>query len=319
MNRPQVTIHNDLCDSNSEPVAWQFCAPIFIADQFGIHFQSDSELFSPVPDKLPETRNGTLTFVEFEGKVYGITCRHVVDVLRQKNRENQEHWKKEYGIDYQLPSIAQYHFFIPKNQSQIHVNSHFHDAPGDQFTGERPDISIARVAPGILSSAGRKPIPLKADSSGQQVNEPGFCGIAIGYPEQKRSGSTVNKMLNTLHVSEVAACAPFASFENSLLMYAELDEDPDIYNLSGMSGGPILWSCDSGWGLAGIMKKARDISNLPGQGEASFSDKPTIWVEGDRLTLSQLVELMKSIPENEEPIQDLSKSLYIPKNFKPRI
>jgi hypothetical protein len=63
---------------------------------------------------------------------------------------------------------------------------------------------------------------------------------------------------------------------------------------------------------------------LPGgsrarHGKEARSPGLTLLQSGQLGVQARLVELIKSIPENEEPIQDLSKSLYIPTNFKPRI
>jgi hypothetical protein len=58
----------------------QFCAPIYLTNKFG-HFFAKSAAFLSSSGALPDIGNATLTFVEYEGKIYGITCRHVVKIL----------------------------------------------------------------------------------------------------------------------------------------------------------------------------------------------------------------------------------------------
>lgn len=301
-------IHDDLADGEGEFLTWKFCAPIFIANQFGTILDNLNDLIAR--DKSPDRRNGTLTFVEYENSTYGITCSHVVDSLREANRINAEHYRTM--VEGPLPAVAQIHFFVPQEYGQVHVNSHFYDVEEDQPKTERPDIAIARIHPRLIKAIRRSAIPLNADPSEELIRESGTCGIAVGYPEQNRRNLPDHDPPK-FAIPVINACAPFVLFdENQVIIHAEIERDSDVDNLSGISGGPILWSSKNEWGLAGIARRAFDIKNHAPE----FGASPLIFIQGERVTRNKIMKWINDLPEAEEPIPDLSKSLYVPKNYK---
>jgi hypothetical protein len=316
----KLEVHDDLIDPQDKNNfwTWKFCAPVFITNQFGLLLVKDEELV-PRDKRLPGIRNGTLTFVSYNDKVYGITCDHVKKALDEKNKLNTEKLGKWVSdeVKANLPPQAQLHFFIPHGEQQIHVNSRFHSVPGDASTGDYPDVCIAQINAEMLRQIDGVPIPLADDPNPEILTNPGFCGIATGYPEKKRRDIPFGYLKN-LAISTIMACAPFNEFNSAkILLYAELDKDPEADNLSGMSGGPILWSTNKHWGLAGICVLARDLMGEV-ENKDSITKGPTIWIEGQRIKRGDLINWIEALPASEQSIPDLSKRLLIPKNYKPR-
>jgi len=310
--KEHLKIHDNLIESTSNDfLTWKFCAPIFITNQFGTFFDQDADLLSS-ENSLPKTRNGTLTFIEHEKKVYGITCRHVIDQLDKANAIIKKNFREKHKID-NVPLEALFHLFIPNQLKQLHVASHFINIPGDEFTGEYPDISIAQINPNILKEIGREPIALSETPNIITQNQPGFCGIATGYPEQKRNIKPSNSKqgLNDLAISVMVACAPFNIFnDRSIQLFAEIEDDPDLDNLSGMSGGPIFWSTQNDWGFAGIMTKARDIKSKTNY--ETIVQGPTIWIDGEKINHDIIIKCIETYLSKDKQIKDLTKTLYIP-------
>jgi hypothetical protein len=77
--------HDDLLDEDSK-VIHDFCAHIYIAKKGGMCIIDEKELIAS-GDKNPIMRSATVTFIEYEGKNYGITCSHVLNTLNKINKK----------------------------------------------------------------------------------------------------------------------------------------------------------------------------------------------------------------------------------------
>lgn len=312
MSDVNLFVHDELYDAKKQLETFKYCCPIFITGTFGTTLAKEDDLIGANGD-TPAIRSGTLTFVFFNGEIYGITCGHVVKALELSNEKNHQKWKVLIGPNAAYPPQAQMHFFVPEGNRQIHINAHFHRAPGDEFTNSCPDVAFARIANVTFGATGRRALPLKADPSNEVFNIKHTCGIATGYPEKSRRSFEINPSLNRLALSTAVAIAPFECIsETKIRLVSELPSDPEVDNLSGMSGGPIIWSNESGWGFAGIIKDGRDVKPKEPNGSNHIINGHAIWIEGERLKYDQLARWLESIPRDEEHIPDLSKRLVGP-------
>jgi hypothetical protein len=312
MSESSLFVHDDLYDAEKQVATFAYCCPIFITGTFGTALARDDDLIAPIGNS-PTIRSGTLTFVSYQEAVYGITCRHVVEALEQSNAVNYEKWKGLLGQDASYPPQAQLHFYFPTGNRQIHINAIFHKAPGDAFTNSYPDVAVARIPGATFDAIGRSALPIERVGTSSIPASEHTCGIATGYPEQNRSSSTENPRLRTLGVATVVAIAPFERFsETQLRLFAELAVEPNADNLSGMSGGPVIWSNENGWGLAGIIKEGRDMKPKSNNGNVPIVDSHVIWVDGEPLTRTFLISLIESIPQVDQTIPDMSKQLIGP-------
>ncbi len=296
----KLSVHNDLY-KNGEVVAYQYSCPIFIAREFGVALAQEDNLVGN--DAPPSIRNGTLTFISHDNNIYGLTCKHVVEELNNADNAARASWKENYNFE---PPEKFFGFFFPKGSTQIHINSEFYFADGDSFTNQFPDVAIAKISSQKFSQIGRQALPV-GDLPNDLLNSKEFSCIAQGYPELSRN----IKNQNMLSVSAATALAPCIQMSNGdFTMQAELSSPPNMNNgnLSGMSGGPVLWSADDRWGLLGIVKRGRDLHQ--NSSKTSVFSGSVIWIDGLMLTEQLLLDLIRKIPCNNSPLKDKSKTLY---------
>lgn len=303
MNENKMPIHSDLHDSANQIVTANYCCPIFITPSFGVALSAPNHLIEG-SEASPRVRSGTLTLVSYNGEYYGLTCRHVVEELEAQDRQKMNKLK-ELGITVFPPEGLAY-FFFPKGDYQIHINAHFHKAPGDEYTASSPDIAFGRIPTETFEMIGRNALPLDRFSNLEEVMIGNFTGIATGYPENTRR-HIPDKKADHLGVSTVIATAPLDGSTSRLKMISELDTSPDADNLSGMSGGPVIWSDQKSWGVAGIIKEGRDIK--PKEGEDQIINKDCIWIDGEPITRETLINFLDSIPNDEVQMRCHTKKL----------
>ena len=308
-----LKVHDDLSESNGELTTHRFCAPIFVADEFGL-LLGDPTARNELSDTA-NIRNGTLTFVSVAGHIYGLTCRHVIEELERRKDAKRNENQEKYGIV--TPDEVLAKLYVPMGNRHIHVNSKFHVVPGDTFTGHSQDVAIARLSPHLIEVLNKFPVNSCRATLPENLDIEGLCGIATGYPEANRRVAPRNELLNDFHISTMYAYAAFNRLDHSgVRMFGELDQRPDGDNLSGMSGGPIFWSHGDDWGFAGIVYNGRDIIGTEDAQANSFLTNPTIWIDGEAISDEKLKEWIKIIPEDEEFLKDGSKLLYIPEALR---
>ncbi|WP_152985469.1 hypothetical protein [Pseudomonas taeanensis] len=297
----KLPVCDSLFDEKKELNTWQFCAPVFIASTFfGTLICRDSDLvFKEFSES--SVRSGTLTFVSYKGQCFAITCKHVADALENKQAE----WKNEQCEKYQNePAIDGYQFFTPIENSQYHFNYKLTPAPANE-DGTQPDIAIARVNHHSITRLGRKPIILTKKES-----LPG-TGIASGYPEEQRAIRQGNNV-NTFAPKFTACIATLqVTGKGEILVQDTIADHKGLDVLSGMSGGPIIWSNGTKFGLAGIVREGLDIQPKHGQ----LMVENGIWIHGERITPELFDRWLNAVPALIE-LKDETKSLYIPTGMR---
>lgn len=313
-----MKLPEELMGDNDKPNTHEYCCPIYITSMYGLMFENEESVL-PQGEQLPNTRNGTLTFVEFNDQIYGITCRHVVKELDDQNSLKQRENIQKYGEEVKFVEEAQLHFFFPKGDFQIHINSKFHKVVGDEYIGKHPDVAIARISKGKLDQIGRKAIRFEKICQVATEQIANSYGIATGYPEKKRRYNIDSRNLGELGISNLVAIAPFNTItEDKIVLFAELDEEVDADNISGISGGPIFYMDEIDFGMVGIISQGRDINlskSVPN--ESAFSGS-TLWIDGVRISKDNLENWINQIPPKIEEIKDLSKHLYVPNGYTPK-
>lgn len=297
----KLQVCDSLFDANMELNTWRFCAPAFIASAFfGTLICNDTELVFDEFDKK-SVRSGTLTFVSYKGELFAITCRHVLKALENK----QAAWKKEqfekYGHE---PPIDGYHLFTPINNHQYHFNYKLNPVP-EREDGSQPDIAIARVNHGSIKRLGREPIVLSPKNTLPET------GIASGYPEHQRV-IRQGKKISTFAPKFTSCLATMQlTARGDILLQDNIEDHKGLDVLSGMSGGPIIWSESEKFGLAGIVREGLDIRPKEGQ----LIVENGIWIHGERITTELFDIWLKSILPLTE-LKDETKHLYIPTGMR---
>lgn len=293
----QLAVCEGLLDQNKKIDTGRYCAPVFIASSFfGTLLANDEEL---VPKKFDKNsvRNGTLTFVSYKGEYFALTCNHVLEALEKR----QNAWKKEQleKFDFE-PPIDGVELFTPIGEFQHHFNYKLIPVPQSEF-GEQPDVAIARVKLDYIKRLGRKAIVFANKKSLPET------GIASGYPEEQRS-IRQGKSLHTFSPKHVECIATLqVTAKGGLLLQDPVEDHGALDVLSGMSGGPIIWSDAKRFGLAGIVMEGLDIQPKEGQ----LVEEPGIWIHGERLTKELFDKWIQVIPPLQE-LENKTKTLSVP-------
>ncbi|MFC1502809.1 trypsin-like peptidase domain-containing protein [Pseudomonadota bacterium] len=296
-NNKKLPICDELLDEHKKLLTHFYCAPIFIASTFSGTFWVKEEHLAP--EKIDEntTRSGTVTFIKYKGELYALTCKHVIDALKNKQREWKEEQEQKFNFTPPEEGIG---FYTPIDNNQYHFNYEFTIVPVDD-NGVQPDLAIARVELYSIERLKRKPLIFTGKSKLPET------GIASGYPEEQRIMKQGEK-LNTFSPKIVTCTATLnESMAGNIYIEDSIDSHNDVDVLSGMSGGPLIWSSHDKFGLAGIVKSGYDIQ--PKEGGLILNN--CIVVHGERITPKLLDNWLKSIP-SLNLLEDKSKSLFIP-------
>jgi hypothetical protein len=239
------------------------CASLVITPIFKNDVRGRLDLSQPSED----IENGTITFVEYNGKTYGITCWHIIEIFRNKEKEHGKHS----------------HTMRTMVNGFYNVMDRFIRPPAE-FGQPQPDIAIREISSEYIKQIGKVPICL--DSIPVVPNELNHA-IAVGFPtnlKYRKQENTAFHRISMPHVSIVAELVngrPTQRFN----IFSELEEKPDVTDFSGTSGGPIYWSTEKEYGILGIIYESAAGSDLFGEkviqvsGEIATQDIIKKWIE----------------------------------------
>ena len=141
----------------------------------------------------------------------------------------------------------------------------------------------------------------------------GLCGLAAGFPEESRSVLPQAELLNTLRINFTVIVAKVEGLSSQRVqLFGKLLNPSPVDNLSGMSGGPNLWSHEGDWGLADIVEHGQDVMRSGQVVEDLIFDAPTVWIEGEPIGSELLQELVGLVPVDDQPLTDYSRTLLVP-------
>jgi hypothetical protein len=177
--------------------------------------------------------NGTITYVQYGGDVYGVTCAHIYDqqFAVEPNLWLTIHGKKRYI--YQLGG-----FTADGYRSSLRPLRKPEEREG-------PDIAILRLDDAFkeihLTRRGKAAINLDTWS------EPAWnelkCPVAFGYPTEHKTDT--EEFLQAPFAAVVAELTrPISPESESFLMASSLEKENSFY-FSGMSGGAVYAVSDS--------------------------------------------------------------------------
>lgn len=242
-----------------------------------------------------EYRNGTITFIKYNGVTYGVTCKHVVEALRNKKEE-----LNDSGLCF--ATIVKRNIFI--------IDRFQTPPPDDPFTQDEPDIAIQQIHHSLCKNIGKEPFDLTESSEKDDMAI--LHGVTIGFPEEKVTEKSIHDFPDyQIQMPCVHAVAKLNKLhDNEFTLFSELDVLPETINLSGMSGGPIFWSTHHEYGLLGITQKG-----LPTEPETEVSSnvslggRPRVYIKGHRITYERFgswinhLGIDKNKFQSEEPLK----------------
>ncbi|MDO8546076.1 MAG: hypothetical protein Q7R68_01825 [Nitrospirales bacterium] len=228
-----------ICDSLSVNPA-KHCAALVVTEN-AVKDQNGWPQFAQPSDEL---RNGTLTYVKAFGKVYGITCWHVI-----------EHFRKQLS-----KSGNQY-----SHSMRTMVNG-FYDVqdrfirPQPQLGDQQLDIAIRKLGPDFAATIGKIPLDLDAQTPATLDIEHGY---AVGFPETMKHKMTEDHKGYRISMPQAEILAEIKGLPTRrFALHSELESKPSQTDYSGMSGGPIFWSTEDSYGIFGIIYEAGVGSEL---------------------------------------------------------
>lgn len=294
-----IQVPKRLIDADGTLRLWEFCTHIHIAGVHTATLIGDRDDYVFGSDRM--IRSATLTFVEFSGRCFAVTCRHVLASLDSTNQAARSRYGNETGVF--EPDIDPYQFFTPIENRSIHFRYKLWAVP--ETAAGVPDVAIAEVSPQYVTSVRRRPMKI-TPRLGLPVS-----AIAAGYPEQQRKTIPKDKVNDFLSLS-VANCLAYITEQSGRLVLSDgIDDAGELDILSGMSGGPIVWSDSKNFGLLGIVTSGLDI--VP---KESMDSTPGIAIFGEPITY-ELFEHWISIMPPTSALRDKSKCLISPpSNFR---
>jgi|SRR6056297_300495 len=182
-----------------------------------------------------QLRSGTITFVNYKNRVYGITCWHVIEIYRDFLRNS--------GSDF-------------SHSMRTMVNGFYMVL--DRFIRPEPvtgmaeiDIAIREINPDHVKAIGKIPFDLDNEPTPPSDIKHGY---AVGFPENMKKKVNVDSFGHQISMPQVKILAEVNGMPNNRFsLNSELPERPEQENYSGMSGGPIFWSTDNEYGIFGII------------------------------------------------------------------
>lgn len=210
-------------DASVHKDARHFTDPLFVHD------------FFLTTGRNSETACATATFVRYEGVVYAVTCRHVLDNMA-KAAPGARLPTLAFGMD--AASINMANFDRSSTASPVPLRSLF-ASPRHLATEREVDIAIARLGSAWDLLAQRKQ---KTAIDLDSWKEPDWNDIAtcaaVGYLTEHKS-QTPNSIVTRMAVSTVGLVSQLTAQSITFRLHSTLPH-PHGYWMSGMSGGPIL-------------------------------------------------------------------------------
>lgn len=201
-----------------DKVVVQYCEPLFLTDPFLMGGHSSGRV------------NGTITYIQFGGQVYGVTCAHVYYQQYLLDKWLCIHGKGPYIYHFGRFTAEGYKSnFLP-----LRKEADSHD----------PDIAIIYLGDSFrevhFPNKGKSAINLDdwVEPSWEEIELPS----AFGYPTEHKTQSSEFVESPLIHVT-AEVTRKISPFDSSFLLASTLEEDHNYY-FSGMSGGPVFHVCD---------------------------------------------------------------------------
>lgn len=240
--------------------ACKHCAPMFIIQQ---HVNMAPTANDP---------SATLTFIRFRGRTFGVTCKHVVESLRNDIKVSGNQFSHTFFIALKKHHMVQDRFVIPA---------------GDWITPE-PDIAIRELHPDFPEHVGKSALDIEACVV-PPLSEIAFA-IAVGFPdrmkEQIQEGLGYRLSMPCVH----AVADNRSDQGHSFTLFSELESTPAIRDLSGLSGGPIYWSNGSNYGLLGITYESSPL-------EGALAGSAAIHIKGHLADIATIEGWASQVPK----------------------
>lgn len=269
----------------------KYCASIWIGSSCkGISTRnpeagfSSISLHSRIPKKI---RNGTLTFVKTDGRYFGITCKHLINLYNKMNENYIKELCNKYpdSKEAHIKSGYKAYGLFTQNDIEIDLSEHEFKQVLPQWPDNIPDVVITKLDEKTVFSLKKRAVDLDKD---EEIPDDLYFGVAVGYPENL-------KYRKDLGNNETAISMPVcvaASYINevpsgSFTLCGKSDKEVER-NFSGMSGGPIFWNHRCRHNIMGI------IYESPNQQYKVFDNRHVV-VSGELATPKRIKDWIREL------------------------
>lgn len=182
-----------------------------------------------------KTRNATATFVKRHGRLYAVTCRHVVDALKDS--------KVVSGARH--PTIALYVGKSILNLSSFTAQGMVLgvESPKAETKYEEIDVAIAPLDGHYwqLFARNKRKMPIDLDAWQEPDWSKVTCCLVAGYPDEhkQRVSADAGEAVASQLVTAVAKVSSRLGRSERLIALSSVLDRPHGFFFSGMSGGPV--------------------------------------------------------------------------------
>lgn len=183
-----------------------------------------------------ETNSATVTFIKRRGRIYAVTCGHVLDQLNNPESVPGAH----------LPTLALHIDQCVLNLSQFTGIGHITDATRGikkNETHHDVDIAIAALSANYWSLLTEKKnkTAIDLDAWREPRWESVKMCVAAGYPNEHKKQLEVDgrDMVGTGFARAIAEVSSTLGRDQKFITLSSLLDEPHGYFFSGMSGGPV--------------------------------------------------------------------------------
>lgn len=245
----------------------RYCATLAISESL---IETEKNIRIGQPDE--NSRNGTITFVKTEGRVFGITCWHVVEYLRDLNKKSKRDDSHSFYTMTPRPYIVVDSFIRPTSLTEYY----------------ELDIAIRQVSSRFVKGIGKEAIDLDTQIKPKKID----FGITAGFPEglkYHKEGNLYDSM-KKISLPTVTILAEIDKMPSEkFTLFSEFDKAHEYKTFSGMSGSPILWSTRKTNGIFGIAWEINSCIEL--------NNGKSIMVKGELASPEIIKHWISQIPE----------------------
>jgi hypothetical protein len=253
-----------ICDALLENAAIH-CAALVITENV-VTGGSGLPSFAQPSDEL---RSGTITFVKYGGRVYGITCWHVIEIYRK----------------YISNSGKPFSHSMRTMVNGFYVVLDRFVKPSSDFGLPDVNIAIREINGEHVMAIGKVPYDLDSEAiAPSNIN----LGYAVGFPEALKKKVNIDSFGHQISMPQVEILAELNGMPgNRFSLNSELPERPEQEDYSGMSGGPIFWSTENDYGIFGIIYEGGIGSTL--------SDGKSVHIYGEKAGKQEIVNWISQV------------------------
>ena len=249
----------------------------------------------------PATPTATVSFIEVNNRTYAVTANHVIDILNGKARCEGRLYDGYFCP--QAPGVA--------------ILGPFLRAPAN-FPHQQPDVAICPVGACLPGYIGKEVFHVRPEDDAEW---PVSHAVAVGFPRGEKQEvvngrNAMRVVMPCIHV--VAECISSDGTGDRVSFVGVFPGPPIVKNLSGMSGGLVLWTDGARYGVVGIVIEG-DLISPEGDSDLAGSEW-RLQLSAQRVDYQMLSEWTEYVDDNwERKRKEMGEKLNRASGRRPRV